>query len=116
MLMIRSAATTATMLATEGEAGMGVCVLPVTFEVEKGCSMLSSCLSWAQSLLHYCRVQYAGPAQQCIADSSALNVAVLVVCAAPYCDLPLANDGNLTRGRCNDGDAMSKTGLGRRDP
>lgn len=48
--------------------------LPVTFEVEKGCSMLNSGLSRAQSLSHCCRVQYAGPAQQCIADSSALGV------------------------------------------
>lgn len=48
--------------------------LPVTFEVENGCSMLNSGLSRAQSLSHCCRVQYAGPAQQCIADSSALGV------------------------------------------
>lgn len=36
--------------------------------------MLNSGLSRAQSLSHCCRVQYAGPAQQCIADSSALGV------------------------------------------
>lgn len=53
-----------------------VSFLPVTFEVEKGCSMLNSCLSWAQSLSHCCRVRYARPAQQCVADSSALGVAV----------------------------------------
>lgn len=47
--------------------------------------MLNSCLSWAQSLSHRCRFQYAGPAQQCVADSSALGVAAWWLRRAVLC-------------------------------
>lgn len=75
-------------------------VLPVTFEVEKGCSMLNSCHGYSR-----CRIAVASNMQGQLSNASStfwLWELLCGGCAAPCCC-------TLRRGRCSDGDAMSKT-------
>lgn len=70
--------------------------LPVTFEVEKGCSMLNSGLSRAQSLSHCCRVRMLRASSAMHRQSFGLRCCSVVVVQRRACALPLANEATFT--------------------